>query len=380
MAHRCIVLADAPAALVDVSGISVLERLLRTLQRCGIDHVTIVSRTADAIRAHLAQPSWARQQLQLTVTGDAIVDLAQSGNEFLVVLRGDTIFDPRLLLMLLTQNREVALSDSAAVLRRETRFTGFQIPSGLTKIDIFDLPPYSPALRRNLPPFCFSPAAIQRGGVEEALVEATQKGAQDFPAMLHAPIEKLLVARLCKTRVTPHQLTIAWIILALIVTALFATGHVGWGIALAFVIGILDGLDGKLARLRVETSNMGKLEHHFDSFFEVAWPSVLALHFFRTGELPNAFLWLALLIAGLIVDGLAKRAIYGAFARMMRPPNLLDRIVRLVGVRRNVFIWILLLATIAGAAAKALVVSACWQFGIAIVDLAHAIALRRRIR
>jgi phosphatidylglycerophosphate synthase len=385
MARGCIVLADAPAALIELCGISVLERLLRTLQRCGIARATIASQTPEAIRAHLVSPSWARKELHIDVknAANAIVDLAQSGDEFFLVVRGDTIFDPRLLQLLLEQNREVALADVAAVLHRETfaKLTRVEIPNGLPKIDIDDLPQYSAALRRNLRSFYFSPAALEdKSRVERELIGATQKGAQDFPAILHAPIEKFLVARLCQTLITPHQLTVTWIILAFAVTALFATGHFAWGIALAFIIGILDGLDGKLARLRVETSNIGKLEHRFDSFFEVAWPSAIALYLRQSSQLPNALAYLALLIAGQIVDGLAKGAIYNAFAQAMQPSNLLDRVVRFFGGRRNVVVWIFLIAVLFGAPVTGFIVMAWWQIATAIVDLAHAVWLRSRLR
>jgi Phosphatidylglycerophosphate synthase len=40
------------------------------------------------------------------------------------------------------------------------------------------------------------------------------------------------------------------------------------GIGLALIVGVLDGLDGKLARLKLETSKAGKLEHLFDALFE----------------------------------------------------------------------------------------------------------------
>lgn len=375
MPHGCLILANAPEALVEICGIPVLERLLRTLQRCGVRRATILSRTPDAMRPLVANPDAARRGLRVDLSEEANAIL-DPGPLFLVV-RGDTIYDPRLIDLLLAQEKAMALSNDAAALAPRESAEDF---AGLTKIDIDALPHYSPALRRNLRPYCFSIAKTSPAEIERALIDATQKGARDFPAFLHAPIEKALVARFCKTRVTPHQITIAWIILALITTGLFAFGQIGCGIALALIVGILDGLDGKLARLRVETSAAGKLEHHFDSFFEVAWPGVLALHFFRTGELSNAFAWLALLILAQIADGLAKGAIYGAFAKLMRAPDLLDRVVRFFGGRRNVFIWILLIATIAGAPAKGLIGMSLVQLATAIVDLPHAFWLRSRTR
>jgi len=44
--HEVIILADSPGALVEVCGISLLERLLRTLQRLEVTKVVVLSRHA----------------------------------------------------------------------------------------------------------------------------------------------------------------------------------------------------------------------------------------------------------------------------------------------------------------------------------------------
>ena len=51
------ILAEAPAALIELCGVSMLERLLRTLQRVGVPEVVIVSSTAEALEEELARPS-----------------------------------------------------------------------------------------------------------------------------------------------------------------------------------------------------------------------------------------------------------------------------------------------------------------------------------
>jgi len=82
MVRDCFVLADAPGALVELCGISILERFLRTLQRCGIKRAIVLSTTPKLIAEHLAQPSWARAQIEVTVRNresgvvtDQIVDV-----------------------------------------------------------------------------------------------------------------------------------------------------------------------------------------------------------------------------------------------------------------------------------------------------------------
>ena len=57
MRHECIILADGPGALAELCGISLLERLLRTLQRLGLTKAIILSATPELIAQHLANPS-----------------------------------------------------------------------------------------------------------------------------------------------------------------------------------------------------------------------------------------------------------------------------------------------------------------------------------
>ncbi len=393
MVRDCFVLADAPGALVELCGISILERLLRMLQRCGVSRATILSSTPDPIRQHLARPSWSRHGLQTSVrprkegaaTLEEISSLWPEGSNLLLWIRGDCVFDDRILKALVSRNSagvlvdsgsSVALRNCAAVLEREwiTRQEG-SIENALPRlspVDVAKMPLYSPALRRDLRPFWFyAPARSRRAHAEDILLESVQKGTQDLPAYAHAPLERFLISRLCKIPVRPNQLTMLWAICAAIATILFAFGQLGIGILIALAVGIIDGLDGKLARLKVETTEGGKLEHRLDSFFEVAWPFALALHFVLTGELRSAFwLWLILTIAQAL-DGIAKGWIYRAAENSMRPTNRLDRIVRLVGFRRNAFVWIMAIGILLNGPTIAFVAAVWLQIATTIVDIAH---------
>jgi hypothetical protein len=121
MVDGCIILADSPGALVELCGISILERLLRTLQRCEIKRAIILSSTADVIARAVARPSWARAQIDVTVrnrkpgavTVEQIVDVWPKSEKLLLVIRGDAVLDIRLLRPLATKSSTRALIDSA---------------------------------------------------------------------------------------------------------------------------------------------------------------------------------------------------------------------------------------------------------------------------
>jgi hypothetical protein len=120
MVHECVILADSPGALTQLCGISTLERLLRALQRCGITHATVLSSTPDPIAKELARPSWARADLNVTlrsrsngpVTIELIADAWPDPARLLLVISADSVFDPRLLRVLVSQEAPAALVDS----------------------------------------------------------------------------------------------------------------------------------------------------------------------------------------------------------------------------------------------------------------------------
>ena len=126
-------------------------------------------------------------------------------------------------------------------------------------------PTYVMALRKHVRPVFFPAPSPDLVGVAERFPrDVAQNGVLDFPGLLDSPIEDWIVARLCRTSITPNQITFVTMLIGLAVTALFATGHLWWGVALAYAIEVLDGVDGKLARTKVETTAAGDWEHVVD--------------------------------------------------------------------------------------------------------------------
>ena len=122
-----------------------------------------------------------------------------------------------------------------------------------------------------------------------------------------------------------------------VVTILFARGQLALGTILALLVGLLDGLDGKLARTKVETTRIGQWEHSLDYFIELSWWSALAWHY-------QAFLPLALLVGSDLLDRLVKRAVKQKLQRNLDDVSGFDRFVRFLGGRRNIYVWIFALA------------------------------------
>ncbi len=414
MIEECIILADSPDALIKLCGISVLERLLRTLQDCELKTAIILSSTPDTIEPYLRSASQFRAKVKCTVrtrppgpvTAKQIADVWPAHAEYALVLRGDTIFDARLLRILAVQSASTALVDltvatplrklvasapvvvhgkfgGASLLRRSSvsvANTSLEdvIRNGIERGEIAQLdagaqPFYSSMIRRELRPFWFPvPSSANKRAAERILLDSAQKGALDFPAWVHAPIENFLISKLWSTSITPNQLTLLCNIVAWTTTVLFAAGHLFPGIILALFVGVLDGLDGKQARIKVEITRGGKLEHWLDGLFEISWWTALAYHFHSSGKLPEAFWYLLLLLSAEGVDAIAKASVLLTYRKLIDELGPFDRLVRFVGGRRNVYVWILAVGLLVGAPAKAFMTMAWWETATAVVHLPRA--------
>jgi len=417
MAEQCVVLADSPSALIKLCGISVLERLLRTLQRCGFKQAIVLSSTPEPIAQELAGPSWARAELNVTVRVrpagpvmmEDIVDLWPDGVELLLILPANLVLDPRLLRMLVSYDQPAALVDSAVPARHHSLVA----PAPATKrgkvcgpmllqrdcdrsrtgplevalrigledqtfvaVDVATEPLYYAPLSRKLRAYWFpAPSPDCAKLAKRVLLDSAQKGTLDIPANIHGPIETFLVSHLCESSVTPNQLTILTNVVAWSATILLATGRLGWGLALAVIVGVLDGFDGKQARVKVETTKRGKLEHWFDAFFEISWWVALAYYFYESRQVPGAFRYLALLLFAEGLDGILKSGVRFAIGKSIEELGVLERLVHLIGGRRNVFVWMLTVGFLLGAPAKTFILMTWLEVVTVTLHLPRAISV-----
>ena len=222
---------------------------------------------------------------------------------------------------------------------------------------------------------CSSDLKQNRRSVERIILDSAQKGTLDLPACIHAPIETALISLLCKTQITPNQITIAGFIIGCGATAAFVLGRVGLGILAALVFGIVDGLDGKLSRVKIETTERGKWEHHLDYLIENSWWVVITFHLWRSGQFPNAFYFLALLIASHLLDEFAKRRVKIARGRLLDDVMPFDRAFRLIAARRNVYVWMLACGFLLGAFPQSYAIMCGWAAFSAAIHLVRSVWL-----
>src|SRR5205809_2649865 len=401
-----ILIADAPEALTELCGVNLLERLLRILQRLGFRRAIVFSSTPEIVGAELAKRSWAREQMTVQLVSSVMKPLTvqplleQTAERFLIV-PANIYCDARLLAALCANDSSVALVDSnppefarnlirnpcgPALITRDFLSALSPVTPFLNeltkkidhaKIDIVDAAKeddYVVSMRRHVRPLCFSaPPEQSRRVAERVILDSAQNGTLDLPAYIHGPIETAIISLLCKTRITPNQITIGGFVIGCSATAAFALGRVGLGILAALIFGIVDGLDGKQSRVKIETTELGKWEHHLDDLIENSWWLAIAFHLWRSGQFPNVFYFFTLLIGSHLLDHFARRRTKMAKGRLLDDVAPFDRAFRLIAARRNVYVWILACGFLLGAFPQSYAVICGWAAFSAAVHLVRSI-------
>jgi phosphatidylglycerophosphate synthase len=209
---------------------------------------------------------------------------------------------------------------------------------------------YVAEVRRHVEAFWFevrSDADARR--CKRGLVISAQKRTLDVLAWyFNRPLENWLTLRLADWPITPNQMSVITSLAAFVVSVLFLLGWLWPAALLAFVVNVLDGVDGKLARAKALATRLGELEHSFDLLYEQSWYIAYTWAAYR--------LWssLAVLAVGftmLLCDSFARhvsmqfRQVMGISLADYAP---FDRRFRRFDGRRNIYSIYMLLGVIIG--------------------------------
>lgn len=372
-----------PRAFLKVGGISLLERQLRQLKRLGIEDVTVV---AGEFLSALEETKFRRGPEKITIL--SLPDMKPEGNfpkgEKVLVLEAGVLIDERIMKAVLAKKgrRTLATFPEKTVIygkgyglklksaRGEKLFAsvasvlgediikafgarGFQetplvnllktvlAATASPFIDVSKMPTYLADRRRNLD-IMWRPVAKQSetGKATRAQIATAQKGCLDWPARwIHPFFENLTVELICPYPITPNFITVITFLVGGYITYLFATGQMLFGLILALVIGVLDGVDGKLARTKMEQTPIGELEHIADKIVEYFW--YLGIAWYLAGVEGNALPWA---LAVLIILFAWAEVVQGEFFRRLTGKQLDDagkfeRTARIFTARRNTIIW-----------------------------------------
>ena len=420
---------NKPKPLIKLLGLSLIERVIITAKQAGIyEFIIIIGYLGEKIKEKLGDGN--RYDVKIIYientewqkgNGISVLKAKESLNENFVLLMSDHIIDIRILKELISQDlkKSVALAvdrkeptpGDTKVLEKEGIIvdigkkieesncidTGIflcspkiffyiekvikeektELAHGIAEaaknrdaqvFDITQINSYIPNMRKETKAFWID-IDTERDLIKtrELLIENACKGRNDLLATyLNKPIENFIVSRLANTQVTPNQVTILTNIIAFTSTFLFFKGYLLFASILTFIVSFMDGVDGKLSRVKLSFSNIGKMEHAFDFLFEHSWYIALAIY------LSKAYGTSAILLCIFILlfDGFSQYCAQ-AFGKGIKELPLADygrieRLFRKFDGRKNSYIIFILIGVLLNAPFWSLVAISVWSLVSAI--------------
>ncbi|MGE0483393.1 MAG: CDP-alcohol phosphatidyltransferase family protein [Gammaproteobacteria bacterium] len=237
------------------------------------------------------------------------------------------------------------------------------LPAGVVLLEPAALEAFDGHLRKTAPPLLEPLAAARRDELESLLYGNAYKGITDFVTKWWWPRPARYLVGVCaRAGVTPNMVTLTGVVLMLCSCAWFYHGQYVAGLLSGWVMTLLDTVDGKLARVTVQSSPLGHvLDHGMDiihpPYWYVLWGLGLGLPAVGGIELSV----LHLVIVGGYIGGRLLEALFHALGRCSlfawRP---FDAYFRLFTARRNPCLVLLSLPTMVGRPDLGLLAVAGW--------------------
>ncbi len=235
---------------------------------------------ADALGAHPADTVFLAVGADWVIDDAVLADLGARPGAGMAV-RGEGARAAFAGAVRLTRSHAEQLPDSDAGAAPLAWLSALLRDEHVARIPVETLSDYRLNLRRRVPIFTREMIGPEDLRLAEAFaLDATQKGTNDLPAQyIHPPLENGLVRLLVPLGVGANSVSAVTVAVALVAAALFFRGQLLPGILLAMVVGVLDGVDGKIARVTVTTTRIGDyVEHTSDNIYEILWYLGIGFH------------------------------------------------------------------------------------------------------
>lgn len=321
-----------------------------------------------------ALPSELRLQRQLTRVG-AVDD--SSATQRLVLLRADWVYDDALVRGLARSEDDVALvaGDGAVVAigmaapaARATNAAALladgQAPAESRRVTAAQLADgYNDALRKREPPYLMPLNEADLPAIERRIFAGSYKGVTDLVTLYAWPAPARWVTRVCANNgITPNQVTSASLVLVFAAMWLFWTGHFGWGMLAAWVMTFLDTVDGKLARVTLQSSPWGNVfDHSIDLIHPPFWWWAWIVGLPAAGfAYEHASVALTVIVAGYVLQRIEEGVFMACFKMDMHVWQRFDSRLRLITARRNPNLLILSASLLVGRPDVGISVVALW--------------------
>lgn len=417
---------NIPKSLIIVLGKTLIERVILTAKQAGINEfVIVIGYLGDKIKEHLddgekfgvkidyiENDEWQRGN------GVSVLRAKELLNENFLLIMSDHICDARVLKVLINSDikRSVILAvdrkeplqgDDTKVLEKDGKIVdigkqikesncidtglflcspkifsyleeavkndktelsnGIAVAAGNEDAEVFDIThvnSYVQDMRKEIKPFWMD---IDTNDdivkAEKLLIENACKGRNDFLAMyVNKPIENFIVKLVANKGITPNQITILTNIIAYAGTFLFLKGYLLIAAILTFIVSFMDGVDGKLSRVKISSSYFGKLEHAFDFLFEHSWYIALAVYLSKDFGITSIMLCVFIILFDSFTSFCGR-----AFGKAYKGVDLADygkveRIFRKFDGRKNTYIIFILIGVLLNVPFYSLIVITFWSF------------------
>jgi phosphatidylglycerophosphate synthase len=274
-----------------------------------------------------------------------------------LILRGDFVFDARVLQSLSTeQNIMLKLKTSAGsvpVAAHVEASVAFSVVQGMQAEPFAEMPnirnvtledlsgSFSNVLRNADRPYVLPVREDTQTLLEKYLFSGSYKGVTDLVTKFWWPVPAQWATRLCAVAgISPNQVTSLSLGLVILAGIAFSYGYFVLGLALGWVMTFLDTVDGKLARVTVTSTKWGNIfDHGIDLIHPPLWYLVWGWGLVSFSPLLS---WLTLemtclmivvgYILGRIVEGIFQWWLGGFVIFCWKP---FDSYFRLITARRN---------------------------------------------
>jgi phosphatidylglycerophosphate synthase len=244
---------------------------------------------------------------------------------------------------------------------------GPALPVGVQVKGVLDVgSAYNRKLRKREAPYALKvePKTIER--TENHIFAGAYKGVTDFVTKYCWPLPARWVARRAvQLGLSPNNVTTASLALVFVTLWLFMQGYFLMGLAVGFVMVLLDVVDGGLARVTLTSSKWGNaFDHGVDlihpPFWYWAWWYGLHKTVPEAATTPLLDVALVVVLVGYVIGRLEEGLFIKAFGIQIHTWRPVDSFFRLITARRNPNIVILLIATLFGAPVMGFLLIALW--------------------